>query len=257
MSNFACDVVDFHAHMDNSPLRLQELFEVQKRAGIKTTVVVSGNLLDASRLGDYLRGGHPLDEYEPNNMYLLQLHQSNPERLLAFFTVDPGYHETYDILDAINAGYKGFKFNPLVHKVDFRDPDLQEIYALLDLHKQPLYTHITLNPAASLEAIAEISQKFRDIRFVVGHMGYATCDQGALQLANARPNVYLETSVSSMLALRMAQRYGLSHKLIYGSEFPGHDPEVELKKLQLIFSDAELQRICRLNALDLIGLKHV
>jgi len=246
-------IIDFHAHLDDSPERLAQLFAIQARAGIASTVVVSGNLLNPAWLGDYLRGTHSLDSYEPNNSHLLRMHEAHPDRLFAFFTIDPFFHMASDIIEAHESGFKGFKLNPIVHKVDLRDNALQDIYAFLDDHKLPLYLHITQNPAASLESVAEISQTFRAIRFVIGHMGYATCDQGAIQLTAARPNVYLETSVGSMLALISARQRGISKKLIYGSEFPGHDPEIELSKLRLIFTEVELLRICRLNALQLMG----
>jgi len=49
-----------------------------------------------------------------------------------------------------------------------RDHAQQNIYAFLNEQKLPLYLHITLNSAASLEAVAEVSQTFRAIRFVIG-----------------------------------------------------------------------------------------
>ena len=83
---------------------------------------------------------------------------------------------------------------------------------------------------------------------------YATSDQLAINLAGLRNNIYLETSVGSVLAFKCASERGLAEKLIFGSEFPAHDPFVELEKLKLIFSEFDLISIGQKNAKTLLGL---
>ena len=255
MQNSSSNIfIDFHAHLDNSQERLDELFEAQDRSGVGKTIVVSGNLLNPLFLGDFLRGSTSIMSYEPNNSHLLAVSKKNPSRIIPFFTIDPNFHAAEDIEEALEVGFKGFKFNPLVHKVDLNDGMLSEIYDVLNSSSAPLYTHITLNPASSIEALSRVSQAYQSINFVVGHMGYATSDQLALNLASQRNNIYLETSVGSALAFKYAKEKGLYKKLIYGSEFPAHDPYIELEKLKLIFPDNNLIDVARENALAILGI---
>lgn len=254
VGNLTLELIDFHAHLDSSPERLDQLFQAQDLADIGTTVVVAGNLLEPASLGDFLRGGTTVLNYEPNNEYLLRIAKENKGKIIPFFTIDPSYHIEADIEQAVELGYLGFKFNPLVHKVDFGADVLKGIYAVLDSHSMPLYTHITLNPASSIEALAGLAQNYKNINFVIGHMGYATADQLALSLAEHRPNVYLETSVGSVLAFKCANERGLSQKLIFGSEFPAHEPFIEFEKLKLTFSTHDLNLIGRDNAYSILGI---
>ena len=247
-------LIDFHAHLDNSKERLDQLFIAQENAGIEKTVIVSGNLIEPASLGDFLRGTESVKSYEPNNAYLLAAARANPSRLIPFFTVDPSYHLAEDIEEAIELGFQGFKFNPLVHKVDFRSDSVRKICAAINAHSVPIYTHITLNPASSIEALAGLAQTYQKINFVLGHMGYATSDQMALNLAERRANIYLETSVGSVLAFKCAKERYLSKKVIFGSEFPAHEPSIEFNKLGLIFSQDDLVSIGRSNAQFILGI---
>lgn len=85
-------------------------------------------------------------------------------------------------------------------------------------------------------------------------MSYATADQLALNLAEHRANIYLETSVGSVLVFKCANEKKLARKLIFGSEFPAHEPSVEFEKLRLAFSVDELILIGRTNAQTLLGI---
>jgi predicted TIM-barrel fold metal-dependent hydrolase len=247
-------LIDFHAHLDNSKERLDQLFIAQENSGIEKTVIVSGNLIEPANLGDFLRGTESVKNYEPNNAYLLDVAKANPARLIPFFTVDPSYHIAEDIEEAMKLGFRGFKFNPLVHKIDFRSDSVRNICAAINAYSAPIYTHITLNPASSIEALADLSQAHHKINFVLGHMGYATSDQMALNLAERRDNIYLETSVGSILAFKCAKQRNLRNKVIFGSEYPAHEPSIELGKLALIFSQDDLALIGRANAQFILGI---
>lgn len=247
------DAIDFHAHLDSSWDCADELAACGDRAGTARTIVVSGNMLDTSRLGDYLRGTHSLRDPAPNNAFLLEVARRARGRFLPFFTIDPWYHDETDVVEARAAGFWGFKLNPIVHRVDMTDQRLAAVLEPLDGWQAPLYLHITLNPVASLEAVVRLARRFSGVNFVVGHMGFATADGAALDACEAIENVFLETSIGSMLAYREARRRRLAGKVLYGSEFPTHDPQIELDKLRLIFAQDELQMITRANAERLLS----
>jgi uncharacterized protein len=244
-------IADFHAHLDSSWERVDQLLAAQARAGIDRTVVVSGNMLDPAFLGDYLRGRHPLRDPVPNNDFLLEAAASHPGRLLPFFTIYPTYHSPEEIDEAAHGGFFGFKLNTIVHQVDFTSPDLAELLERVDFHGAPLYLHLTLNRIAGLEAAIQLARRFTRINLVIGHMGVATADRATIDAA-AIPNIHLESSIGSVLAFAEVKARDLVRKLLFGSEFPAHDPATELAKLQLVFSDHEMEMIAFGNFAELL-----
>jgi predicted TIM-barrel fold metal-dependent hydrolase len=247
--------VDFHAHLDTSWERVDRLLCAQARAGIERTVVVSGNMLDTSFMADYFRGRHPLKETLPNNDFLEQAAARHPDRLLPFFTIDPAYHLPHDIDDAAKGAFLGFKLNTIVHQVDFTSAALHELLDGVSAFRAPLYLHITLNAVANLEAAVQLARRFTGLNLVIGHMGFATADRAAIAAAEAIPNVYLESSIGSILAFEEVKRRRLAGKLLFGSEFPMHDPEIELAKLRLVFEQPDIEMIGSENSLALLKWK--
>lgn len=235
-------IADFHAHLDSSAERVDQLLAAQQRAGIQRTVVVSGNMLDAAFLGDFLRGRHPLRDPVPNNEFLLEAAAAHPGRLLPFFTIYPTYHSPEEIDEAVEHGFYGFKLNTIVHQVDFTSPALAELLERVDSYGAPLYLHLTLNPVAGLEAAIQLARRFTRINLVIGHMGVGTADRATIDAA-AIPNVFLESSIGSVLAFAAVQERELARKLLFGSEFPAHDPAIELAKLRLVFPERDMQMI--------------
>lgn len=247
------DIIDFHAHLPGGPEEADALLKAYDRAGIGRGVLVPGNMLESRFLADFMRGQSTLRSTEPDNVGLLRAASRSKGRLMAFFNADPVVHDPDDIIQAWSAGYKGFKFNPLVLRTDLRAQATLDLVAAMEPLQATLYTHITLQPQADLGAVIELARRFSGVSIVIGHMGFATSDMAALQAVRRHENLYLETSVGSVLALHAAERQGLARKLVFGSEYPLHDPEIELRKLRIVFKDVDLEQICCSTATRLIG----
>mgnify|MGYP003300343788 CR=1 FL=1 len=246
-------VIDFHVHIDSRE-HLDEVRQIEDEMNVTKAILVSGNMIAPGKLGDFLRGQEPLVSSDPNNEFLAEIIKSD-DRFGAFFTIDPEYHMEEDIEDAIEAGFSGVKFNTIVHKIDFTSKDVESLVEIIDDAHLPVYTHITLNPKSNLEALLGLARKYRNANFIIGHMGFSTSDFAAITAAETLENVYLESSIGSRLAFEEMRRRGLSKKLIFGSEFPTHDPRIELSKLEYIFDEEELENIVYQNAMNLLNRK--
>lgn len=247
------DIIDFHAHLPGGPEEAGALLKAYDRAGIARGVLVPGNMLDSHFLADFMRGQSSLRSTEPDNVGLLRAASRSNGRLMAFFNADPAMHDPGDILQAKADGHRGFKFNPLVLRTDLRAAATLDLVSAMASLGATLYTHITLQPQADLAAVVDLAKRFSDLSIVIGHMGFATADMAALQAVRRHDNLYMETSIGSVLALRAAERQGLASKLVFGSEYPLHDPEIELRKLGTVFKDKDLHLICGATAARLIG----
>ncbi|MGE5370372.1 MAG: amidohydrolase family protein [Solirubrobacterales bacterium] len=245
-------IIDFHAHI-SSVETFNEFKGIKDDFGINKAVLVSGNMLNPSQLGDFLRGTAPLNTDAPNNDYLLDILQQYPDDYAAFFTIDPNYHVEEDLAQAMKDGFWGFKLNTVVHKVDFGDSNLMSLLSSIESTGCPVYTHITLNPHSSIEAIVSLARKYKKLNFVIGHMGFSASDFAAITAAQTNDNIFLESSIGSRLAFLEVRKRGLIHKLLFGSEFPAHDPRIEFEKLKYVFNEAELEAICYRNTESLLS----
>jgi uncharacterized protein len=248
------DIIDIHCHYSGSVEELNELISIQNEIGIKRTVLVSGNMLHSISLGDYLRGTHDGVDLIPNNNILEQVCKNHDERFISFFTYDPNYHLVSEIENKIGVTFKGIKLNPVIHNISFKDKYLMELLELAKEKQCPIYSHITLNQDSDLDSFCYLAQEFKELNFIIGHMGFSTFDESAIKSAQKYDNVFLESSIGSIKAFKHVKHNGLHEKLVYGSEYPLHHPKIELDKLKLIFNERELERILSLNAIELLRI---
>jgi predicted TIM-barrel fold metal-dependent hydrolase len=104
-------------------------------------------------------------------------------------------------------------------------------------------------------SIEELAVSFPDVPVVMAHMGHgnAVYINAAIDIAERRPNVYLETSGMPMhtkIAEAVA-RVGAG-RVLYGSDAPFHHPAVEILRVRVSGLHApDLDRVLRQNSLEL------
>ena len=85
-------------------------------------------------------------------------------------------------------------------------------------------------------SIEELAVAFPTVRIIMAHMGHGNVVyiNAAIDIAERRPNVYLETSGMPMhTKIREAvERVGPT-RVLYGSDVPLHHPQVEILKVRL------------------------
>lgn len=235
------NVIDAHAHIGLRPAGdMRHYLRMMERSGVARTVLVAGDNLDPVRLADFIRGKEPLLSPTPRNDLVEQAFRAHPDKFLGFFTVDPAIHAMEDVLAALERGFVGLKFNPLVHQVDFGHPLAQAVFRLSHELRVPLYTHVTLHPAAAIEALADAVRAFEPV-LILGHMGFAAGDWEAIELARDHDCVHLETSVGAYLAIKEALRVAGPEKLVFGSEGPAHHQSAEIAKIRALEQPAEVE----------------
>ena len=85
-------------------------------------------------------------------------------------------------------------------------------------------------------SIEELAVSFPDVPVVMAHMGHgnAVYINAAIDIAERRPNVYLETSGMPMHTkiAEAVERVG-TERVMYGSDAPFHHPAVEILRVQV------------------------
>ena len=248
-------IIDAHCHIIPSEQGIDTARRYMADANVDHTVLVPGGMIPVLGFGDFLRGRQALTTSAPDNDFVRSVFCKYAREFSGFFHVDPAYHMSDDWDEALAQGFIGFKLNPLVNRVSFLTPEVKELCEYLVAHDRPLYTHIVLHGDASLDALEVLLKDFRKLRLILGHMGFASTDMSALQLASRSENVYLETSVGSFVAIQEAVRRIGPRRIIFGSEGPVHHVGAELRKIELLKLSAEDQdRVCARNICELTRL---
>jgi len=248
-------IIDAHCHILPSPGGIDIALRYMREARVDHTILVPGGMIPPLGLADFLRGRQALATSAPDNDFVRSVFGRYPREFSGFFQVDPVYHMADDWDAAVEQGFAGFKLNPLVNHVSFLSPEIKELCEYLVARDLPLYTHIVLKGDASLDALELLLRDFRRLNLILGHMGFASTDHSAIQLAKRHETLYLETSVGSFMAIQEAVRRLGAGRIIFGSEGPVHHVGAELRKIELLKVSAEDQdRICARNICALAHL---
>ena len=117
----------------------------------------------------------------------------------------------------------------------------------------PVYSHTLFDVGATTKKFCELARKNPNTNFVIGHMGFGPSDVTAFNLAKELDNVYLEASNACFLAIKEAYRIAGPHKILFGSEFPMNNPEIQLFQMKKMgLPSAEADMIFFKNAIKLI-----
>jgi predicted TIM-barrel fold metal-dependent hydrolase len=248
-------IIDGHAHVTRadygSAARLRERMD---RAGIDRAVLVPGGMIDVRRMTAYLTGQAQPEASIPNDV-VEELIAADPARFLGFYCVNPNLGDAVvgELRAAIGRGFSGLKLAPMVHRFPLTSPTVGALAEACGELGVPFYSHVIGHPSASTDKIGALARQFPQTTFILGHMGFGPADDVAIDVGAENDNVFLETSGGSFLGIEGALARLGPGKLIFGSEFPMHHPQLELEKLRLMASGDALAQITGGNLQRLLG----
>lgn len=187
--------------------------------------------------------------FYPDNEYVQTVVESIPEAY-ALVWGNPrvaGYVEEAErFLE--HPKFLGLKLHPLIDGYLPNDPSVHPLMELLRARGNlPALVH-SGHPIFTLPwSIEELAVSFPDVPVVMAHMGHgnAVYINAAIDIAERRPNVYLETSGMPMHTkiAEAVERVG-RERVIYGSDAPFHHPAVEILRVQVSgLNAAELEDV--------------
>lgn len=183
-----------------------------------------------------------------------------PEKLVGFAGCDPtepGYMEA--LIQAIEElGLAGVKMGPIYAGFDPRDPCCSPVYDYCQRRGLPIIFHTgtTFNRAAPLGVsrpwlFDEVAICYPDLHIVLAHLAhpyYAEC----LVVVRKHPHVYADISAlfyrpwQFYNMLITAQEYNVTHKLLFGTDYPfaGAEESIEgLRNVNHIIGSSGLPRV--------------
>lgn len=151
-----------------------------------------------------------------------------------------------------NPKFRGIKLHPLLDGYHPNDPVVHPLADLVAERNLPLLIH-TGHPIFTLPwSIDELARDKPETKVIMGHMGHGNIIyiNAAIESAEKRPNVFLETSGMPMHAkIKEAVNRVGADRVLYGSDAPFHHPRVEILKVELSgIGQNELKMVLGTNA---------
>lgn len=198
-------------------------------------------------------------DYRQGNELIHDLQERYPEDVIGYATIDPNKSDNYagDIaLCHDQYGFRGLKpYNPRVG-IPYNSPkyDLwyekgNEIGAFVKLHQTAIGDNF-------LEEVAEISERFPNMNFLLVHSGWTwEVARSRVDLARERSNVYLDLTFTSVLhgVVEYFVEQGLADRVLFNTDAPMRDPIPQLG--WVVYSripEADKEKILGKNALTLL-----
>ena len=192
------------------------------------------------------QGGDFVDpDYRQANAAIAAGFQKHPGRLVGFVRVNPKFWRAAaeQVEDAVREGFQGLKLDAETEA--FSPLDLGLLGPLLEICQAnglPVLVHTSFHPAQPLLWL-EAAAAFRQVNFILGHMGYRISLDAVIAAEHA-DNLYLETSGTQPSAiLNVLKSLGAS-RMIFGTDTPFNAPQVEMDRIHsLHLAESDLERI--------------
>lgn len=231
-------IIDPHMHIGDFPL-----FNVK---------------LDGETAGDYLSdNGIDVGIVFHQDNGLVRSAIQEHENLFGLYWANPkdesAVLEAAEYLDSEK--FRGMKLHPLLEGYHPNEPFVWPLIELLIERDLPVLIHCG-TPIFTLPwSIEELVRRFPEGKFVLGHMGHTNIVyiDGAIDVAERNPNVWLETSGQPMTSkIAEAVRRCGADRVMYGSDAPFHEPRVEQLKVELAgLSASDYERVMHGTAREL------
>lgn len=231
--------LDFHARLGPGRAARDGLLEAMARSGIARAAVCAAGVIDLDKLAiQIMEGGHV--EHDADNEAVLASCQGTGGRLVPMYFAnphrDPGRY--YDH----GGRFYGVEISPAVHGVALTDERAVAIIEVAEELRHPVYVVCLGRPGSRARDLVALADAFPDVKFVLGHCGFVGVDLHSINLIAPRRNILAETSGSYTHIVRLAiDRLG-TDRVLFGTEYPLQDPDVELAKLRALDLDPKALR---------------
>lgn len=203
------------------------------------TYSVEMMLADMDRAGVDMAVGCSLGQMI-DNAYTASVQARYPDRIVAFGQVNARAPDAADQVrrDFETHGLRGLKLHPTLHGYHVVDHGLLDPIFRVCAECGILVLFNALDDAfVSPLGIEEIAKGFPEVNVLIAHMGTVWNVPEAILVAGRNPNIYLETSSTQLIEVRMAYRALGADKIVMGTDWPGSDFELERMKIAKAIPD--------------------
>lgn len=276
-------IVDVHAHLfDHSDMdeRFLASSEHSKSGGVDLRARWELYTADApsDTVAIVFGGKARLSGLWVSDSKVATLARAHPETIVGFMALDPTQPGWQDEMrfGHKELGLRGIKVMPMYAGFDPSSPDCDPLWDYAQKHELPVLSHTgtTFVHQANLNyarpgLFDAVARKYPNLRLILAHLGHPY-EGECLATIRKNPNVYADISAlyyrpfQFWHALMLAQDYGVTHKILFGSDFPFTTVNGSTEGLRALTKvripglsglDSELlEAIIHRDALSLLGL---
>lgn len=159
---------------------------------------------------------------------------SAPHRRIGFMSVDPNAPDCLDEVQRcrFDLNLRGIKLAPNYQRFDPLGEQARRLFGLASDMRLPVVIHQGASPIRDAPLrnahpllMDEVAIAFPELRLVIAHMGHPW-QRDTIITIRKHPHLYADVSAlvfrpwSLYEALRLATEWGVTHKLLFGSDFP-------------------------------------
>lgn len=194
-------IVNFHEHIE-SINEAKKLLKIMNENNISKTV-----LLGSPNYTLYLEKNMGFEEYEKNNLEIIKIAKTYPERFIAFPALNPLDENNLEKLkDYLQRGARGLKLyyghggshgKGFFHVIPLDDPRMDSVFEYCQKNGIPIVFHI--NMGKYYEEFISLMNKFPNLKIIVAHFMLSMWDEERLtkmeKLFEKYPNLYTDISL--------------------------------------------------------------
>ena len=176
-----------------------------------------------------------------DNSFIAETMALHPTRIIGFGQVNPRNVDAIETIDnlAQELGLKGLKLHPTMHGYHFADHGLLDpIFDAAHRNNLVVLVNALDDPFCAPLSVEEISRSFPHVPVLIAHMGTVWNVNEAILVAKRNPQIYLETSGSQLLDVKLAYRSLGASQIVMGTDWPGSDFDLERAKIARAIPDA-------------------
>jgi hypothetical protein len=248
-------IVDVHSHVMWYPDHVEEQYAQEALASKLVKLEMSGGAAysaqldlhsydstfethwEASKTADKVivfgLQAKAVGQYVPNEL-IAEYVALHPEKLVGWTSVDPNEPDCIEQLEysVQDLGLKGLKLGPVYQHFDPMDRKHWPFFAKAQELGLPIMWHqgTTFPSKARLRwgnplQLEDLAMDFPDLRMIIAHLGHPW-EEDMVALIRKCPNVYTDISAVHYRpwrywqAMVTAMEYGVTHKILLGSDFP-------------------------------------
>jgi uncharacterized protein len=271
-------IIDVHSHLMWYPDHVDERFAREALASKLVKMRVSGGAVHAPTLDLHSYDSTPASHWEASsnadrvvvfglqaratgvwvpNELIAEYVAGHPDKLVGWASVDPNEPDAIAQLEhAVGTlGLRGLKLGPAYQHFDPTDRRHWPFFETAARLGIPTLWHqgTTFPSAARLRisqplALEDVAMDFPTLRIIVAHLGHPW-EEDLIALVRKAPNVFADVSACHYRpwrfwqAMATAYEYGVSHKLLLGSDFPSGTIDNVIEGLRRVNEPVEGTRL--------------
>jgi len=233
-------ITDCHTHFWRYPGELTEELAretfIMRHQKVELDITAERHTTDTAKADRVIVFGlrAPLTGFLTVNDTVAEYVRTDPKKLIGFAAICPTEDSALSEVDrTVNElGLRGLKMSPIYGGWDPQDPRAMSIFAKAEQYGLPIMFHqgTTFPRKAPLKyanpvLLEDIALQFPELKMIIPHMGHPW-EAETTVLIRKQPNVFADISAlfyrpwQFYNSLRLAVEYGVTNKLLFGTDYP-------------------------------------